>query len=73
MQRVYKRELKLGKCHAYLVSIGIPWMTANEIIGRYSLDAIREAVLTLKHNRVNVAHREKYLLSTLEGREHLLC
>lgn len=59
------RELPLCKAHAYLVGIGINWMVATTILGKYSLDKIRAGCLQLKNNSVNIAHREKYLLDYL--------
>lgn len=64
------RDLPLGKCVAYLVKIGVHWMTANELVGKYSLDEIRQACLTMQRNSVNVRHREKYLRTTLEGKDY---
>ena len=61
-----RRELPLGKCHAYLVGIGIDWMVANTVIGKYSLDDIRAGVLLMRENNVNVMRRQKFLLDHLE-------
>jgi hypothetical protein len=61
-----KAVCRLAKCHSYLVAIGIHFMDANEIIGRYSLDKIRAACLTMKDNNVNVINRKAQLLFYLK-------
>lgn len=59
--------------HEYLCKLGIDWMSAYEIIGKYSLENIREAVLKMGRNGVNVSQRENYLRSVLENRETEPC
>ncbi len=62
--------LPIGRCFDYLCKIGIYWFHAMEIVGRYPIDEIRNAVLILKHNNVNVAQRHTELLKLLKGKEH---
>ena len=45
-------------------------MDAMSIVGKYPIDEIRIAVLTLKDNNVIVAHRHQELLKLLKGKEH---
>lgn len=62
--------LPIGKCYDYLCKIGLPWMDAMYIVGRYPIEEIRAAVLIIKNNNVIVAYRHRELLKLLKGKEH---
>lgn len=66
----FEAQLPIGKCFNYLCSIGIFWFNAMEIVGRYPVDEIRIAVLTIRNNNVNIAQRHTELLRLLNGKEH---
>lgn len=64
------KKIPMLECAAYLQKIGIGWMTINEILGKHSIDKIREACLTMQRNGVNVRHREKFLVAILQGKSY---
>ena len=55
----------LAEAHTYLTKLGIHWMSATTMVGKYSLDEIRSAVLTMKNHNVNVHEREEFMFKIL--------
>ncbi|MEO6077535.1 MAG: hypothetical protein ABIP54_02000 [Candidatus Andersenbacteria bacterium] len=44
-------------------------MTASEVVSRYSMDSIRQAVIQMRDNSITMCYRESYLKATLDGKE----